>query len=756
MRKLFAILGAALALIVQPALAATQMPPAPAQMQTITRYSGWSVIGNRPNFNRSLTTTGVGRTTAQELVVPYDYQALVACYSNIYVNTAGETPTPNSIFVSAGFRALNAPLSTLGAGLVEPGNDTVPIKINGQAEATIAPRGIVCTDPISVAGIANRRNFIKTYMQATTRPAPSAPTATATTGSGIANGTYAVGIAIDYGHDDLTPGSAAASVVTTTGNNQITITSPSAATYPGALGYIAYISTAGTTTPLYFAGLPRQPFGTDAVLTALPSSSLADAELRVLNGQPGQSPVGATANGGSAAGAVDNGEYVTTSLNTIPAGWVTSANLSASGYGPVMVLGLDPLRVHDSYCAIGDSLMQGAGDVAYQTGSQGGGVYERAAMNQFGRYYDPTIAPLIGHANFGVSGDKASSFNGPNGLIRREFASHCTKVIDDYGSNDLAGSGNVGTLISNIYAIGSYFTKSGPDYYHFTLTTRTNSSDGWTTLANQSLPASGVHVNYIGAVLQTNNWLLTGATHAVAAEAMFGGYSTATPSTNLWGGGNGSTTTFMTSLPFVQGTETIKVNNVTKALTTDYTYLNATTLNGVSFAQGVVFGSAPGNGLSVTAAYTAIDGFQTMMGSKAHPVDLRGIVTVNGAGAADVNGVWWKPADVASLDTISSTGSNTSLTFNYTSKGYSQDQYRGSAIYITSDSTTPAAVGQLQIVGRMTSTVITVAGWTTTPSSVAVAKLYDPYTPDGVHVMYLGCIPIARAIQAQTGMLTAN
>jgi hypothetical protein len=264
------------------------------------------------------------------------------------------------------------------------------------------------------------------------------------------------------------------------------------------------------------------------------------------------------------------------------------------------------------------------------------------------------------------------------------------------------------------------------------------------------MPQPSFSVDYAGEMIQYNNWLFAGPSSVVTFEAMIGSYAVQTPSTNFYGGGDGSTTDFQTGLPFIQGTERITVNGVLKALSTDYSYKNFITVtlpNGVvlSLAGGVSFNAAPTNGLPVSASYTAMDGYKTVCGPLANTVDLRKTVSIDANG--NPNGMWWALANGTVYATGSASGPNTQTTFNTALPG--TDTYRGYCIRITGDTSTPAAIGQVQTITKHSTTQLAVSGWVTTPSSAATFEIIDGTTIEGTHPSGKMSAAMAQSADAQ-------
>lgn len=129
-----------------------------------------------------------------------------------------------------------------------------------------------------------------------------------------------------------------------------------------------------------------------------------------------------------------------------------------------------------SFLLIGDSIMYGAGDSSLPNGFADIGPYARA------------VGPLYGYSKLARTGDTAAKF--VSGHVNRgtlyQYASH---VITNYGSNDLFGSSRTDVqLKADLATIAGYATSlgtAGPTYFA-TIAPRTQSSDSWATLGNQS------------------------------------------------------------------------------------------------------------------------------------------------------------------------------------------------------------------------------------------------------------------------------
>lgn len=92
------------------------------------------------------------------------------------------------------------------------------------------------------------------------------------------------------------------------------------------------------------------------------------------------------------------------------------------------------------------------------------------------------------HLNIGMNGQKASDFvQFAKRRSRVQLAKDCDLVIVQYASNDLSDAGmTFETLRNNLLTIHKLFWDMGIPTAQVTVNPRTNSTDGWTTLQNQT------------------------------------------------------------------------------------------------------------------------------------------------------------------------------------------------------------------------------------------------------------------------------
>lgn len=742
-----------------------------------SRNNGWWVISNRPTHpNLIKAVTNNNQSTRVELVPTFNVQAVMVGYDNSYITaqgnpafTTGEAPFPNPFQFGALLEPKGAALSATGASVNEAvGDIKKDFLFNGNKLTTISGGSFMLSDPLKWPLLANTRNYIVSTPNIINTTIPTAPVLTANaSGGALAVGTYAVGYTVEY------PGgvrvASVASTVTVVANGTITITAPGASNFPGAEGYKAWISLVGGTTPLYATrqgkyGLDQNMI-VDQSWNANGNGPLLGSLERIIPAVAPSFNGGAFTVGGTGPGGFNIGEYVTNGINTGQQGLIGSPNTSSGGWGPIVTLGYDPFGYHQSGAVEGDSISAGVGDYGTFSGI-GGGYLQRAMINQPSRLYVPSNTPYVPNIMLGTGGETAQAFAQFSGNKRTSIAGYATHVFWQYGTNDVASGTSAAALIGYTYTAAQQPINGGQYFIVGTLLPRTGSpaTDGWTTVTGQTYPWPTSDNASEGNRRQYNNWVRsTGSQQTISNEALFGVYgANLVYNTNNYAGGNGTATTFLTAYPFVQGTQTVQVNGVTKALTTDYSYYGAATINGTSYASGFVFTTAPPNTQTVTASYTSMAGLPTVLGTNATLPNQIGFfdgaskVEVNTAGALTLNGGFWMPQTGAPLVSSTSTGGNTSSALNDTTQTWTQDQYKGYMCRILTDSTTPAAAGQSSGILSNTTTQLSVV-WTTIPSSAATYKIYDPETLDGIHPAYQGHAAAMTAVPVNSnGTITVT
>lgn len=736
----------------------------------IAAYEGYSIISNRvvrPISTANPSATATTRGTRIALYVPFAASAFQIGFENAMIGgTAPATNNTNDLYWSAALEVTNVAVASASGANVAPSttNLKIPVYFGGKTALRLSTSMFAFSDPVRAPHIRpGTVNFINSTCSVPTTPPIAAPTvAQAAGGSLTALATYNCAFTLVYPDGSESPCSAAASITLTSGNQTITYTGPAAATYPGAIGWRAYISVAGGTTPLYYTSSGTIPLGTNFNVSLGPSTSGGAGTLRqVLPGGTLAIPIGGMVGGGTASQACNNGETIAAGISgTRPdltvEGFTASASYSVSATGPWCVLARHPQgKIYPSLCISGDSINAGTGDCF--EAPQIGGAFKRIVQNHpTQRVYDPTIAPYCGHITTAVPGQTTAQIIGRNGAMAAEKARWATHVVSNSVTNGLFTGTYSASEIVNKITEGLLYTPVGVAYRACTMYPRTGSTDGYRTVANQSMPLAGGAQQYPGCRVQFNNVMRStaAAQQAIANENLFRCAASITPATNV-NSGDGAATIFTTAFPFVQGSEVIKVGGATKALTTDYTYTDTATINGVNYASGVIFTSAPGNGVTVTASYTGSPGFvalfaqaETAAGYPASRLcavyDGAVAVEANNAGALALGGMWWGPPAGAAIATGTIGAGGSSSTF--VTSGLTQDQYRGYTITITADPVTPGSVGQTSVVNGNTTTTVTFSTMAVQPSSSASYSIGRVLTLDGAHPTPDGNMQIAAEL----------
>lgn len=700
------------------------------------QFEGWSIISTH-----SIATTGPSsgirsRSSRIEFYVPSQMTEIAALFDNRQTLSNTESPFYWPITVGAS-------LQRLGASIDQNVSDiNIPMLINGKRKSVIAPGGTALARV--KAELSPGRNFICAYAAAGVRSIPATPTMAAISGAGLAVGTFAGGYIVVYPDGSESPCSAAVTVTTTSGNQQVQLTGPAAGTFEGASGWLPMFAARGAVTPLYDIGADLMPFGASFTYSREPSNFTP--LRRILPNTAPAIPLGGGVNGGTAPGGSNNGEFSLDNIDLTGTSWTNPGGVRSTAYGPAIVLGRDPARVWPSLAVLGDSIPTATAD--YGLGTNVGGFAVRAVLGQTtNRAYDPSIVPKIGYVLLSQGGETAAQFAGSSGLLRSELAGYATTVLIAYGTNDLTAGTSATSIIGLVLAIGSRFPRQQVRIK--TLLPRATSSDGWMTVANQTIGNQSLEGNR----RQFNAWASSDSTTLVTGEVPYTvAAGAATPATNFYSGGDGGSTIFLPRRPFVAGTEAVRVAGVIKSLTTDYTYYGAAIINGVQYASGVVFSVAPASG--VTFDYVPMPLVAALGGTNHEIWDTSDVLEVNAAGSPVKNGGWWAPGAGGSLVSGTSSGSNSTVLLNDTSKAWATNQYRGYCVRIVTDTTTPAAVGQMGVIASNTATQLALGGTGfilgtaqgVTPSAAATYQIIDPKTLDGTHPTTLGAMLEGAAI----------
>ena len=726
---------------------------------------GWSVISVHPcNPYQQSSSASFTRLTSRNYQYPlFNFSAIKCAYVNWYNYTSttnfGETPNGNPIIISASYQPENPANNTLNEASGDPDS---AFEFQGNRFGIVPQGGILWTDPKIVGIPANTPFFVKTGVESPSYPQPSTPSITNGAGGQYTTGTWYAGITIVYQLGVESPCSAAVTVTTTGGNNAIITTDPTQAAYPGAIGYRVWIGT--TNTRLYDSGSGIVAFGNNYTSTIIP---LLAANVGLQSVAPGSTtyiPTGGSALGGTVPGASNNGEYSTSGLMSVQAGRYATPTYSGYTYAPTVVMGYDSNGVHPSLGLLGDSI--GAFSADYGFGSNYGGYFVRACLNQttYPNYYTPSTPPTLPFINLSASGETVQDIAQYGGYQRISLLALCSYMVFELGTNDIyVGGLSSATTIGNIMTVLNRATAmTNKQIRWVTLLPRTLTAtnvDGWTTVTNQTL-TSALKEGYRR---QVNNWIMSayGSGATITGETLFGNVAgTITPTTNLYAGGDGATTTFLSAYPFLEGSEQVYNNGVLKAVTTDYVYFGAQsiTVNGVThtYASGITWNTAPLNGNTITQNYTPLVGMSPQYGTNVSYWNPCSLIEVNASGTPTTNGGWWKAGNPTPvLGTTNATTGTNGFTVVGNGVSWTQDQYRGRVVRIVADSSAPSAVNDQAVVLWNNTTTLTMATtWANAPDSNAQFQIIDTYSFDGTHPSTYGhCLlaPIVPAAQIAAG-----
>jgi lysophospholipase L1-like esterase len=207
------------------------------------------------------------------------------------------------------------------------------------------------------------------------------------------------------------------------------------------------------------------------------------------------------------ANGLSYGGFTAASDLTAP-GSAAIAATSNFSYGPAALLGYPSDTAAKSVLIIGDSIAHGTGDGATADGGPLPGVVGEVTSG--GGFIVRALAPYAGILNIARSGDRAQWFATDTGRFRRlGLADRCRSAIIEYGVNDLFSGRTAAQMEADLLAIAKITARSINAYgvakiYVTTVTPRSTSSDGWATVANQTVDGNNpIRVTY-------NNWVRAG------------------------------------------------------------------------------------------------------------------------------------------------------------------------------------------------------------------------------------------------------
>jgi len=185
------------------------------------------------------------------------------------------------------------------------------------------------------------------------------------------------------------------------------------------------------------------------------------------------------------------GTYGVTSAT--PSDHTTSASGEPTGVGnaftpsAIRAIGLDGKVL--ALAGVGDSIMAGIGDA-----------------NQMRGWMGMSCDNLIPLQRVAYPGDKASNFATLAGRARRQGLIVGSNVmICGYGNNDVYTGRTLAQIQDDLKVIWAFGRQLGMKVVQTTITPKSNSTDSWATVANQTVPSASVEAIRV----QLNTWIRT-------------------------------------------------------------------------------------------------------------------------------------------------------------------------------------------------------------------------------------------------------
>lgn len=735
--------------------------------------SGWSLISSKPGESQYQQSIGAGSTflnTCRSIFyLPKGMTSGVTDIRIIFLNAINYNsvdyiPGPNILKIRASlWTTANSSTFLQASGDAPIANFTF-----GGSSTGICERGKqLAGEAHGVNLIQGQPYFLHCEQSCALVPALTAPVCTTSgSGSGFSSGTFYVSITQHFADGSESIASAYSLGATPSSGQNIVVTSP---TNPGngSDGYRVFISTAGqssTNYPAYDCNVGVVPYGTNATIITPPNTNyLGWLECVFASGSSASIIGGGTIFGGTAVGGRANGEGINTNVDVIGGTKVSNASNGGNAFMPNAILVASHQGNWPSWAVQGDSIFDGTGDNGYG-GSGGIGYMARAIVNQCSALqYSPTIIPTWGYVCVAVGGDSAKNFATNQGLSRSQLCNLAVNVADDYGTNDLTFGSS--SIVASLQTIAARHTGVGKNWYYTGILPRGgvgSANSAYTNLTDQVLVVGGLSEGIRRAV---NNWAADAvASNAITGDNLFQVFAGSVgPTYNVYEGGNGTATQFITAYPFLEGSETI--TNGGNACTysaspsgqNQYSYLLPTTINGQSYASGITFGMAPTNGNLIVGAYTKISGMVALLGPLTHYLNAPLAIEINGSGNPQTNGGFIALSQTPVIGTIASPQSlsaTSSTGFTDSTLTLTQDQYAGYCVAIVSDSVTPTAAGQVQCIATNTTAgVFTCGAWTVQPSTSAKYVILLSNMQTSTHPSSQGHMVIGAYIRSQNPTL---
>lgn len=480
------------------------------------RLGGWSLIATNP-MTPSYSNVGSGSNYSITFKVAHKATAnaaqlrlVYANYANIQAGTYQENYNP--MFITGSLQKMGTGGVTDQTGYIQR-----TIFQNGSQFLHIMPGTLAYTLPLGFGVTKNETFYTLNHRNLYQPPAPSAPPSlTALSTGGTLNTSASFWVCYSYvfrdGFESAT--STATQATTPSGSNAGSISVSPPTVVASAVGYRCYMTVRNNTqTNLYSRATDIVPFTANATITQEISNN-ANAYVRQ-GGQlyyvGGNGTAGGTNYDGLNTGeGLGIGDYT----NQLQTNYISN-QANSYIYSPVAILGRTTTP-QKTVAIIGTSIAAGTGDMGYVYNS--GGFSTRALTNQMALSYNPAIDPLYAYVRVPLGSSKIldfANFLNTNNYNRNwlEITELATNVISDYGTNDLSsGLSAIKTATLNLAA---YYMSRSIKYYSCTIIPKTNSTDGWQTVTNQTTQGTTIETTRTG----FNAWLRDPTASGFMAQA---------------------------------------------------------------------------------------------------------------------------------------------------------------------------------------------------------------------------------------------
>lgn len=173
--------------------------------------------------------------------------------------------------------------------------------------------------------------------------------------------------------------------------------------------------------------------------------------------------------------------------------------------GPAAIVGTWVGSKVPSVMLMGDSIMSQLDDAVDNGAGGGGGFGVRATYN-----VNSSQLPII---RAGRGGEQASHWASGN-TFRTYLMQFCTHLINNLVVNDISAGRSSAQIITDLQTINTAFTNNavGAKYLcNTTCSPRTNSTDSWATVANQTAAAAAFDVGGVRDIFNTSLLALQGS-----------------------------------------------------------------------------------------------------------------------------------------------------------------------------------------------------------------------------------------------------